>query len=215
MCSMGLYRDVMLLMLSAAISFVTADPRVWLDVPVAGDCRGDTIITCYYTDLPLATWTWSRKFGDSWQTFIVNGTQTGPTPGSVREKKINGSSFSLITEYANNMARGWYKCSVGSYEAKQRYVDVECKPINLIVSRADDQHLEIILADVHPIPKISLTLMDSSSRTVALDFQHYCAANGWTITCKWISTTPLPIGSFSYKLVVTTITDTVFTGNIN
>ncbi|XP_060603324.1 uncharacterized protein LOC132756306 [Ruditapes philippinarum] len=217
MCSAGLLRDFTLLIISAAaaISVVTADPRVWLDVPVAGDCRGDTIITCYYTDLPLATWTWSRKFGNSWQTLMVNGTQIGPSPGIVRERKFKASSFSLITIGADSMARGWYKCSVGNYEAKQRYLDMECKPDSVLVSRAEDQHLEILLANVHPFPKINLTLTDSSLQPVALDFQHYCRGMRWTITCKWVSTTPLPIGNFSYRLVVTTITDTVFTGNIN
>jgi hypothetical protein len=106
---------------------ISADPSVWLDVPVAGDCRGDTIMTCSYTDLPLATWTWSRKFGgDSWSIFMVNGTITGGIPGSasVREQKFKPSSFSLITEGADHMSRGWYKC--GQYESKGRYLDMEC-----------------------------------------------------------------------------------------
>ncbi|XP_053396441.1 uncharacterized protein LOC123551022 isoform X5 [Mercenaria mercenaria] len=104
-------------------NILKADQKVWLDSPVAGNCRGETVLTCHFSDIPLSTWTWSRKYGDSWSTFMENGTQIGPNPSSVREEM--NVSFSLIIEGADNMARGWYKCGVGQFVSEEKWLDME------------------------------------------------------------------------------------------
>ncbi|XP_053396434.1 uncharacterized protein LOC123551022 isoform X2 [Mercenaria mercenaria] len=192
---------------------VKADQKVWLDSPVAGNCRGETVLTCHFSDIPLSTWTWSRKYGDSWSTFMENGTQIGPNPSSVREEM--NVSFSLIIEGADNMARGWYKCGVGQFVSEEKWLDMECKPECAAVFLTPEKHLEIVLANVHPIPKIDLILKDEAFKDVAIDFQRYCGGNRWTLTCRWITTTPLQDGQYFYRLVATTVTDTLFIGTIN
>ncbi|XP_053396436.1 uncharacterized protein LOC123551022 isoform X3 [Mercenaria mercenaria] len=194
-------------------NILKADQKVWLDSPVAGNCRGETVLTCHFSDIPLSTWTWSRKYGDSWSTFMENGTQIGPNPSSVREEM--NVSFSLIIEGADNMARGWYKCGVGQFVSEEKWLDMECKPECAAVFLTPEKHLEIVLANVHPIPKIDLILKDEAFKDVAIDFQRYCGGNRWTLTCRWITTTPLQDGQYFYRLVATTVTDTLFIGTIN
>ncbi|XP_053396431.1 uncharacterized protein LOC128556208 [Mercenaria mercenaria] len=118
---------------AAVVTIITvkADQKVWLDGPAVGNC-GYTVLTCHFCDIPLTNWTWSRKYSDSWYTFMVNGTQIGPNPSIVREE-MNGS-FSLIIEGADSKAVGWYKCGVGQYASDEKLLDMECKPESAAVN---------------------------------------------------------------------------------
>lgn len=195
---------------------LTAEARVWLEVPAVGNCRGDTKLTCHFCDTPLTNWTWSRKLGDTWNTFMVNGTQTGPSGirSSVREE-MNGW-FSLIIDGADSMAAGYYRCGIGKYQSDEALLRVECKPEHAEVRLLPNNHIEIQMNTVYPIPEIDFTLTDGSLKGTKVTFaSRGCRGISWIQDCAWISTTALADGHLSYKLTATTVTETVFYGSIN
>lgn len=200
----------------AMVLAFSGEAKVWLEAPAVANIREDTTLTCHYCDTLLTNWTWSRGSGNSWYTFMVNGTQTGPSGvrTSVREE-MNGS-ISLIIGRGDHWIRGSYKCSVGEYQSNEVFLQVESKPDHAVVRMMPDRHIEVQLRSVYPLPTINFMLTDETKAdTEVLFHSRVCGGFSWAPDCTWISVNALPDGCHSYKLTVTTVTDTVINGNIN
>ncbi|XP_060588060.1 uncharacterized protein LOC132743546 [Ruditapes philippinarum] len=134
---------ISLLIFGIFISF--SDGTATIQVPIAGNCGDDTVLTCQVTgNIGNTGW-----FGFN-RDIVLNGGVVRPEDNNKYTETRGTSSFTLTIHNTDITDEGNYKCSNGFDETPLKRLNIECKASSSkhIVTRG--KKLQITIDKLYP-----------------------------------------------------------------
>ncbi|XP_053389838.1 hemicentin-2-like [Mercenaria mercenaria] len=187
--------------------------EIRIEVPVAGNCGDDTLLECHFTGqlgTPVGWTVGGRKM-------MHNGGVVRPEDAGKYTEKRDQIDQGFVTLVIHNTARSdevKYGCSIGfdqtAYpEDRDKYLNFECKASSTEREVTRGKQFQLIVDKLYPSSSRFLVLILNMTRAITVSGSKKCSSStkytGY-FKCVWTSSNSLADGSYTYSLVVTTIT---------
>ncbi|XP_060588057.1 hemicentin-1-like [Ruditapes philippinarum] len=175
-----------------------------IQVPSAGNCGDDTVLTCQVTgNIGFTGW-----YGIN-RDLVANGVAVRPEDNNKYTDSKGTSSFTLTIHNTNITDGGDYKCRNGFDESQLKRLNIECKASSATHSVTSGKEVQITVDKLYPVsPRLTATFKRQKS-AIQISGSSACSSStqytGY-YRCVWTSSNSLDDGSYTYSIVVITIT---------
>ncbi|XP_060575286.1 protein amalgam-like [Ruditapes philippinarum] len=196
-----------ILIIGICISF--SQGTLTIQVPSAGNCGDDTVLTCQFTGKIAASIGW---YGLNRSLVTVR-----PEDNNKYTETIGTSSFTLTIHNTDITDGGDYRCKNGFDQSQFKRLKIECKASSATHSVTSGKKVQITVDKLYPAsPTLTITFKRQDN-SIQISGSSACSSStqytGY-YRCVWTSRNSLDDGSYTYSIVVTTITQaTPLTGS--
>lgn len=177
---------------------------ITLTVPKAGNCGDDTVLTCHVTgSVGFTGWHGLNR------SLVQNGAVVRPEDSNKFTETRGSTSFTLTIHNTDINDWGEYRCQNGFDQSQPVHLNLECKASSAVVSVTDEKKVIITVDKLYPSSPTFSTSFKTGNTGVTLPGSRTCSSStqypGY-YRCMWSSSHSLPDGSYTYSIVVTTLT---------
>ncbi|XP_060600120.1 V-set and immunoglobulin domain-containing protein 10-like [Ruditapes philippinarum] len=196
--------NVFILIIGIFISLSKVEGTTTILVPSAGNCGDNTVLTCQFTgSIGYTSWYGLNK------DIVINGGVVRPEDNNKYTETRRTSSLTLTIHNTSITDEGDYKCKNGFDESQLKRLNVECKASSATHSVTSGKKVQITVNKLYPAsPTLTVTFKRQNS-AIQISGSTACSSSSQYTgyyRCVWTSRNSLDDGSYTYSIVVTTIT---------
>ncbi|XP_060568885.1 hemicentin-1-like, partial [Ruditapes philippinarum] len=185
---------------------------ITIQVPDVGNCGDDTNLTCQVTG-NIGTISWIVG-GTS---IVINGGAVVPDDHNKYTESKQASSFTLTINNTDSSDEGYYKCRNGFNDSQDKHLNIQCKASSATHSITRGKKVQITVDKLYPASPTLAVTFKRQNNAIQISGSSACSSStqytGY-YRCVWTSSNSLNDGSYTYNIVVTTITQaTPLTGS--
>ncbi|XP_060563533.1 cell adhesion molecule 2-like [Ruditapes philippinarum] len=185
---------------------------VSIQVPSAANCGDDTVLTCQVTG-NIGTLSW---YGLS-RYLVINGLISRPEDNNKYTETRGTSSFTLTIHNTDFNDGGYYKCRNDFEYSGLKYLNIECKASSATHSVTSGKKVQITVDKLYPASPTLTVSFTRQNSAIQISGSSACSSSKQNTSyyrCVWTSSNSLDDGSYTYSIVVKTITQaTPLTGS--